>query len=90
MAKDYKKLAEGIVKNIGGSENVSHLEHCSTRLRFSIKDQAKVNMEELKKTSGVLGVVQTGTQTQVIIGNDVIEAFSNLRYPILLSLFVCI
>ena len=41
MAKDYKKLAEGIVKNIG----------------FSIKDQAKVNMEELKKTSGVLGIV---------------------------------
>lgn len=78
MAKDYKKLAEGIVKNIGGSENVSHLEHCSTRLRFSIKNQAKVNVEELKKTSGVLGVVQTGTQTQVIIGNDVIEAYEEV------------
>ncbi|MCI5722763.1 MAG: PTS transporter subunit EIIC [Erysipelotrichaceae bacterium] len=78
MAKDYKKLAEEIVNNIGGAENVTHLEHCSTRLRFSIKDQSKVKMDDLKKVSGVMGVVKTGTQTQVVIGNDVIEAYDEV------------
>lgn len=32
---DYKQTAESIIKHIGGWDNVSHLEHCSTRLRFT-------------------------------------------------------
>lgn len=74
---DYKKIATDILKNIGGEKNVNHLEHCSTRLRFTLADDSKVNMEELKKINGVLGVVMTG-QCQVIIGNNVIEVYDEL------------
>ena len=53
---DYKSMAAEILKNVGGEKNVSHFEHCSTRLRFSLADPAKANLEALKKINGVMGV----------------------------------
>lgn len=78
MSKNYKQIAENVVKKVGGEKNVSHLEHCSTRLRFSIVDPSKVDKEGLKKTSGVMGVVGSGNQCQVVIGNDVIEVYDEV------------
>jgi beta-glucoside PTS system EIICBA component len=74
---DYKKTATDILNLIGGENNVAHLEHCSTRLRFTLADDSKVNIEELKKVHGVLGVVMTA-QCQVIVGNNVIEVYDEL------------
>jgi PTS system beta-glucosides-specific IIC component len=74
---DYKQTATDILKLVGGENNVSHLEHCSTRLRFTLSDESKVNTEELKKVRGVLGVVMAA-QCQVIIGNNVIEVYDEL------------
>ena len=62
MAKDYKGIAQAVLKEVGGDSNVSHLEHCSTRLRFSIVDTGKVDKEALKKIKGVMGVVSSGNQ----------------------------
>ena len=78
MAKDYKGIAQAVLKEVGGDSNVSHLEHCSTRLRFSIVDTGKVDKEALKKIKGVMGVVSSGNQCQVVIGNDVIEVYDEL------------
>ncbi len=78
MAKDYKKIAAEILRNVGGEENVAHLEHCSTRLRFTLADSGKADVEALKKINGVMGVVMTA-QCQVIIGNDVIEVYDALQ-----------
>ena len=78
MAKDYGATAKAVLKEIGGEKNVSHLEHCSTRLRFSIVDEGKVNKSALKAIPGVMGVVGSGSQCQVIIGNDVIEVYDEL------------
>lgn len=78
MAKDYAGTAKAVLKQIGGEENVSHLEHCSTRLRFSIVDAGKVDKEALKAVSGVMGVIGSGNQCQVVIGNDVIEVYDEL------------
>ena len=68
---NYENLAKEILKNVGGQENVSNLTHCATRLRFNLKDVSKANTETIKKTKGVMGVVDKGGQYQVIIGNDV-------------------
>lgn len=78
MAKDYAGTAKAVLKQIGGEENVSHLEHCSTRLRFSIVDAGKIDKEALKAVSGVMGVIGSGNQCQVVIGNDVIEVYDEL------------
>lgn len=73
---DYTKTASGILEAVGGPGNVTHLEHCSTRLRFTVADTAKVDHARLKAVPGVMGVV--GVQPQVVIGNDVVEVHAAL------------
>ncbi|ELZ4623105.1 PTS glucose transporter subunit IIA [Enterococcus faecalis] len=75
---EEKIVAEEILKNVGGAQNVSHLEHCSTRLRFTLVDDSKVDKEAIKNIPGVLGVTQT-MQTQVIIGSAVIEVYQEVE-----------
>ncbi|MBX9971061.1 PTS glucose transporter subunit IIA [Priestia aryabhattai] len=74
---DYKKTATDILNYVGGENNVVHLGHCATRLRFTLADESKANVDALKKIDGVLDVVITA-QFQVIIGNDVIEIYDEL------------
>ncbi|MGN7941717.1 beta-glucoside-specific PTS transporter subunit IIABC [Virgibacillus sp. 6R] len=75
---DYKKIATDILNNVGGEGNVVHLGHCATRLRFTLADDSKANIDELKKIQGVLDVVNKA-QFQVIIGNNVIEVYDELN-----------
>jgi len=74
---DYKGMAVEILKDVGGEKNVPHFEHCSTRLRFTLYDPAKADLEALKKIRGVMGVVMKG-QCQIIIGNNVIEVYNEI------------
>ena len=67
----YEELARDIIKNVGGEANVTGLRHCITRLRFNLKDESKANTDYLKKRDGVVTVVQSGGQYQVVIGNEV-------------------
>lgn len=71
---DYAALANEIVEKVGGANNIVHLEHCSTRLRFNLADRSKVDIEGLKKVSGVMGVVDAA-QFQIVIGNSVVEVY---------------
>lgn len=75
MAKDYKKLGESIVSKLGGKDNVSKLLHCATRLRFTLKDKSKADLDEVKNIAGVMGAVSAPDGIQVIIGNDVSKAY---------------
>ena len=64
-------LASQIIEAVGGKDNVREVFHCVTRLRFYLNDLSKADEERLKKTNGVLGVVNTTEQLQIIIGNEV-------------------
>lgn len=77
-AKNYKQTAADVLRLVGGEKNVSQLEHCSTRLRFSLTDSGKADVDALKKAPGVMGVITGGPQCQVVIGNDVIEVYNEL------------
>src|SRR6478609_7821263 len=74
---DYRQTAEGILKGVGGPGNVLAVSHCSTRLRFNLADDGKADLDAIKRVPGVLGAVSAG-QTQVIIGNDVVEVYGAL------------
>ena len=74
---DYTNTANEILRLVGGERNVSYLEHCSTRLRFTLVDKNKADIEALKKVPGVLGVVMTA-QCQIIIGNNVVEVYDKI------------
>lgn len=73
--KDYRKLAETIISNVGGKDNVKDVSHCMTRLRFGLKDNAKVNTTELEKIDDVMRVVVIGGQYQIVLGGIVDEVF---------------
>ena len=71
MANKYDALAASIIQNVGGKENVVNLAHCFTRLRFTLKDESKVNQEELRKLQGVIQLIMAGGQCQVVVGSKV-------------------
>lgn len=74
----YGDLAKEVVKNVGGRENVISLTHCITRLRFKLKDESKANDDVLKNMSGVVTVMKSGGQYQVVIGNHVPEVYADV------------
>lgn len=74
----YEQLAKDIIKNVGGKENVNSLTHCITRLRFKLKDEKKANTDVLKNMDGVVTVVQSGGQYQVVIGNHVPDVYADV------------
>lgn len=78
MAKNYSDLSRNIIEKIGGTDNIISLTHCITRLRFALKDESKAKKEELKQVEGVLNVVISGGQYQVIIGTHVGEVFETI------------
>lgn len=71
-------LAELIIQHVGGKDNVISLVHCATRLRFVLKDDAKADEDNLKKQIGIITVVKSGGQFQVVIGNHVADVYSNI------------
>lgn len=73
--KNYDQLSKDIVKYIGGEENVISLFHCATRLRFKVKDEARVDKKRLEQLKGVITVINSGGQMQVVIGNDVADVY---------------
>lgn len=68
-------LARKIVAGVGGADNIISLMHCATRLRFKLKDESKAQADVLKKTAGIIMVVESGGQFQVVIGNHVADVF---------------
>ncbi len=76
-AKD-QEIAKKVIEGVGGEGNVSSVFHCATRLRFKLKDTAKADKEGLSQTPGVVTVVESGGQFQVVIGNNVPEVFKGI------------
>lgn len=67
----YENLAKIILDKVGGKSNISSLTHCVTRLRFRLKDESLADDEGLKNTDGVVTVMHSAGQYQVVIGNHV-------------------
>ncbi len=75
---DNKQIAEQVLAEVGGRENVSSVTHCMTRLRFVLKDQSIPEKNGITKIKGVVGVNVAGGQYQVIIGNSVGNVYKEL------------
>ena len=75
---DMKKLAAELVEKVGGKENISGITHCVTRLRFVVKDADKVDVEGIKNLDGVLDLILSSGQHQVVIGPKVDEAYKEV------------
>ena len=74
----YTQLSKDIIKNVGGKENIVGLTHCVTRLRFNLKDENKANDDVLKNMDGVVTVLKSAGQYQVVIGNHVPDVYDEV------------
>ena len=72
---NYNQIAKDILTNVGGSGNVKGLTHCFTRLRFQLKDSKKANKETIEHLEGVISVVESGGQYQVVLGTKVNQVY---------------
>ncbi|MEK4459019.1 beta-glucoside-specific PTS transporter subunit IIABC [Paenibacillus sp. FSL R10-2748] len=73
-----KELSKKIVTLVGGEENVNSVFHCATRLRFKLNDRTKADKAALEATPGVITVVESSGQFQVVIGNNVGQVFEHM------------
>jgi len=78
MAKNFAAISRSIVDAIGGADNVVAVTHCMTRLRFVLNDESVVDAATLKSITGVMGVVRNEKHCQVIIGNNVSQAYAEV------------
>ncbi|MDD9375436.1 beta-glucoside-specific PTS transporter subunit IIABC [Streptomyces sp. ZAF1911] len=75
---DYGKTAPSVLEGVGGASNVESLGHCATRLRFVLRDASKADRAAVEAAPGVITVVESGGQFQVVIGNDVAKAYAEI------------
>ncbi len=79
MKEKYDTLAKLIIENIGGISNIHQLTHCMTRLRFVVNDGSLVQFDLLKSLDGVVGVINSNGQVQVIIGLHVTQVYDEIK-----------
>ena len=76
---NYTEVASAVLAAVGGKENVKEVGYCATRLRFEVKDNAKVD-EKAVKAAGAAGVIRPSKNAcQVIIGTKVQFVYDELK-----------
>ncbi|WP_442878079.1 N-acetylglucosamine-specific PTS transporter subunit IIBC [Carnobacterium sp.] len=67
----FKLQAEMIYAGLGGDENITSIDNCTTRLRLEVKDMSKVDEKKIK-SSGAIGINKVSDHNiQVIVGTEV-------------------
>ncbi|MGL5176002.1 MAG: PTS transporter subunit EIIB, partial [Cetobacterium sp.] len=79
---NYNKIGRDILKEVGGTFNVKELTYCFTRLRFVLKDLKLVDKKRIEQLEGVISVIESGGQLQVVIGSKVEKIYLEI-VPIL-------
>ena len=76
---NHRELSKEIIRLTGGQENITQAWHCITRLRFNVREEKKVQLEQIRALDGVLGAQFQNDQFQVVIGNKVAAVYEELE-----------
>ncbi|MDE1252942.1 PTS N-acetylmuramic acid transporter subunit IIBC [Vibrio aestuarianus] len=68
MAKITSSMIVKLLSAVGGSNNISKCGNCMTRLRLTLNDNALADQATIKAIPGVMGVVESDQQLQIILG----------------------
>lgn len=74
-------VAQKILENIGGLDNIRSVEHCATRLRLILNDKSKINEKAIENIDGVKGQFFAAAQYQIILGTG----FVNKVYDVIIK-----
>lgn len=75
-------LAEKLINAVGGLNNIKHLEHCTTRLRFKLKKNDIIDTEQLEQIEEIISVRYAGGQLQLVVGSHVDNLYDEI-YPLI-------
>lgn len=78
VIRDYNKLASDILREAGGENNISSFTRCATRLRLVLNETPAEAKNRIQNLPGVIAVVESGGQFQVVIGTHVAEVYNVL------------
>jgi len=73
---DYKSTARELIEKSGGHGNIKAIGHCATRLRFTLIDKDRADMEAVKQVDGVLGAIYATGQVQIVLGEKLIPVYT--------------
>ncbi|MFF4357655.1 glucose PTS transporter subunit IIA [Streptomyces sp. NPDC001604] len=76
----YQQVANDVLRGVGGESNIRSVESCATRLRFHLVDRSKADKAAVETVPGVIAVVESGGQFQVVIGNRVKDVYAELQH----------
>ena len=75
MSDANQIIAEKVLAAVGGKDNVTSASHCMTRLRLNLKDTSIPKKDEVTSIPGVIAVVESGGQYQIVIGQNVAKVY---------------
>lgn len=70
---DEQRVANLIMKYVGGPDNVRTAEHCATRLRLIVNDKSKIQEKKIENIEGVKGQFFAAQQYQIICGTGFVD-----------------
>lgn len=70
---EFRTVAEAIIQQAGGLDNITSATHCMTRLRLEVRDESLLNREGIQNVDMVKGLNKVGDQYQVILGTGIVN-----------------
>lgn len=74
--RNYTQLAADILRAVGGENNIAGFSRCATRLRLVLNSTPEAAKGVVQRMPGVIAVVESGGQFQVVIGTHVVDVFA--------------
>lgn len=62
-----ESVARELIENLGGLSNISKIEDCITRIRFSVKSLDKINTQKIKALEEVMHIFISDT-VHIVLG----------------------
>ncbi|WP_315917509.1 PTS N-acetylmuramic acid transporter subunit IIBC [Vibrio fluvialis] len=86
MAKISQTMISQILAAVGGSGNVNKCGNCMTRLRLTLANNEVADQTTLKQIPGVMGVVESDEQFQIILGPGKAQQAADLMNQLIESI----
>ncbi|WP_217948017.1 sucrose-specific PTS transporter subunit IIBC [Faecalibaculum rodentium] len=68
-----KQLAQAIIQEVGGKENIRSVAHCATRLRLIVNDKDLIQADNIENLDKVKGSFFNSGQYQIILGTGLVN-----------------
>lgn len=78
---NYKSTAKKLIKAVGGRKNIESVDQCITRLKFHLKDVAKINSGEIKQIESIQAAFMQGDEYQVLPKEGTNELYKEISKP---------